>query len=133
MKYAISAIANIVAASGAMGRRVAIDAKYNIFVNTQGHYSLHWPTSHLAITRYLEKYLVPNEINICLVRFKFISGFILSTSDPGESHTNLHCDLHVEHANLTFKEGLKNAGGFDHLTNWPSHQLAISPIGYLTN
>jgi len=64
VKYAISSIANTVASSGAMGRRVAIDSRHNIFINTQG-----------------------------------------------ECHTNLHSDLHVEHCNKAFKEGLKNVAG----------------------
>ena len=36
VKYAIASIRKSIAASGAMGRRVAEDVTYNSFVNTQG-------------------------------------------------------------------------------------------------
>ena len=36
VKYAICSIRNTIAASGAMGSRVAADVTYNSFINTKG-------------------------------------------------------------------------------------------------
>ena len=36
VKYAIASVRKSVAASGAMGRRVAVDVTHNCFVNTKG-------------------------------------------------------------------------------------------------
>ena len=43
--------------------------------------------------------------------WSLVSRLTSLMSKPGECHTNLHSDLHVEHCNKAFKEGLKNVAG----------------------
>ena len=95
VKYAICSIRNTIAASGAMGERVAADIKFNSFVNTKGQsrdtcHMTHSMTCHMTHSM------------TCLI---------------GKPSTNKHCDLHVEHTNGLLKDGLKHVGGaaFMHL------------------
>ena len=102
VKYTICSIRNTIAASGAMGDRVAADIKFNSFVNTKGQtgatchmYDFH--TSH--VTRHTSHVT------------RHSSHVTRHTHRTGKPSTNKHCDLHVEHTNGLLKDGLKHVGG----------------------
>ena len=72
-------------AEGAMGPKTAIDVVWNDTVNTKGEVE----------RRY----------------FWNIKGFFCILISKGEEHTNMGCDLYMEHENKAAKEDLSSAKG----------------------
>ena len=84
VKYAIETLKKICMAEGAMGKKMAVDVTYNCFVNTRGR-------------GLVSKYTCDS---------RKVTFFL-----PGEPHSNIPADLHMEHCNKQAIEDVSSAKG----------------------